>query len=505
MNKPDVFLIVFSVVLLVAGVSSPGAITGEPTNVRQPAASGSFYPGDPDELEQTVDELLAEMTTGRFKNPLVAIISPHAGYDYSGHVAAQAFAQLAGRDIETVVIISPCHVESFKGVSVYDGDGYATPLGVVPVDEEFSNQLADSDPLITRSIKGHGRNEQGRGEHALEVQIPFLQRVLSDFRLVPVVMGDQSYETCRALGVSLADLIKDQRTLIVASSDLSHFHSYARAVQLDHKVVTAIEKWDFYCLSRNFASRTWEACGGGPIVAAMMAAQRLGANRAVKLEYANSGDVPQGDRTRVVGYLSAILVKDEAAAGQEEYTLRQEEKDRLLEIAQKAVEKGVRDGKSYDVSPAAERYPGLLEERGAFVTLNKDGRLRGCIGYVFPVQPLCTTVRDVATHAALRDRRFKPVGPKELADLEYEISVLSPLRLVTNTETIQVGKHGLLIKKGQQEGLLLPQVAAERGWDRITFLEQTCVKAGLPADTWKDAGTDIFAFTALVFGERSGH
>jgi AmmeMemoRadiSam system protein B/AmmeMemoRadiSam system protein A len=455
-----------------------------------------------------VDELLSQAAPVKTGHRIFAVVSPHAGYVYSGHVAAQVYAQLANRGIKRVVVISPSHVDSFEGAAVYDGDGYATPLGVVQVDDEFADLLADSSPLIRRSDRGHKSGQRGRGEHALEVQLPFLQRVLGEFELVPVIMGDQSYKTCRALGVSLSKLIEDQGTLIVASSDLSHFHDYDEAVYLDGKVITAIENWDFYSLSRNFNTRTWEACGGGPIVSAMMAAQRLGAKRVSALKYANSGDVPRGDRSRVVGYVGVAMTADASqddAAGFDEYTLERGEKERLLEIAKKAVESGVREGKSYDFSPGPKETKALVEERGAFVTLNKDGRLRGCIGYTFPVQPLCHTVRDAAAHAALRDRRFSPVSKGELRDLEYEISVLSPLRLVVDVEQIQVGKHGLLIKKGNREGLLLPQVATDQGWDRITFLERTCVKAGLPPSAWQDEDTDIYAFTALVFGEHPTH
>lgn len=481
----------------------------KPGGTRPAAVAGSFYPGDPAVLEETVDGLLNGATASRVESPVVALISPHAGYPYSGAVAAEAYAQIRGRGISRVVVISPCHVESFQGASVFDGDAYATPLGIVPVDEEFAERLAAASPLITRSGKGHRTNAQGRGEHALEIQLPFLQRALGEFKLVPVVMGDQRYETCRALGTGLASLINDHHTLIVASSDLSHFHPYDAAVQMDSKVVKAIKNRDFFCLSRNFASREWEACGGGPIVAAMMAAARLGANNAVILKYANSGDVARGDRERVVGYVSAVLVEEKgtsgAGPGAEEYNLKPEEKNRLLEIARASVEKSVRTGKAYDASPGTEKHPALLEERGAFVTLNKGGQLRGCIGYVFPIEPLCVTVRDVAMAAALRDRRFDPVSKDELADIEYEISVLSPLRLMTDPNEIQIGKHGLLVKKGSSEGLLLPQVAGTRAWDRVTFLEQTCWKAGLPPDTWKDGETDVYMFTALVFGEHAGN
>lgn len=491
-------------IILLAGLIGGGTFAEQSGKVRDPAAAGGFYPIEPAELAQTVDELLADAQAPDLKSPLVALIAPHAGYVYSGHVAAQAYSLLKGRDIDRVVVISPCHVESFIGASVYDGDGYATPLGIVKVDRGFADKLAENNPLVFLSDQGHRLGKQGRGEHALEVQLPFLQRTLGEFELVPVVMGDQTYETCRALGTTLAKLIKDRKTLIVASTDLSHFHPYDDAVRLDQKVLDAIDQWDYYSLSRNLASRHWEACGGGPVVATMMASEREGADLAIRLKYANSGDVPRGDRGRVVGYAAVALVEDESlggTTGAKAFELTPVEKRGLLEIAKRSVEMGVREGRSYEFTP--EGHTALLDERGAFVTLNKYGRLRGCIGYIFPIMPLCYTVRDAAANAALRDRRFPPVSVSELPELEYEISVLSPLRRVLDVEQIRVGTHGLVIKKGSQEGLLLPQVAAERQWDRITFLEQTCQKAGLFKDAWKDEDTDIFAFTALVFDEHS--
>jgi AmmeMemoRadiSam system protein B/AmmeMemoRadiSam system protein A len=449
-----------------------------------------------------VDESLENANVPQLPTP-VAIVSPHAGYVYSGHVAGHNYALLRGRTLERVVVISPSHVESFQGASVYDGGGYATPLGVIPVDVDFAKRLAESSPRISMSGNGHDHQQRQRGEHALEVQLPFLQRVLTDFRLVPIVMGEQSYETCRALGVALANMIDGPGTIIVASSDLSHFHGYDEAVRLDSKVCGAVERWDYYSLSRNFSTRTWEACGGGPIVAAMIAAERLGANKAIVLDYANSGDVPVGDRDRVVGYMSAAFVRDPDAPDFDvaiDLQLSAKEKKRLLQMARQSVEGAVTKGKVVDVQGDS----GVLDDDlGAFVTLKINGQLRGCIGYVVPMKPLCETVRDVAAFAAVRDRRFEPVSVEELDELEYEISVLSPIRRVTDVDKIVVGKHGLLIKNGDREGLLLPQVAAERGWDTETFLAHTCRKAGLPEAAWKDVPTDIFAFTAVVFDEHS--
>jgi hypothetical protein len=476
------------------------ATAAEKQKVRQPAVAGAFYPAQPKELEKMVDEFLARAAPPAIKEPVLALVSPHASYVYSGGVAAHSYALLKGRKFDRVVVISPSHVEAFNFSSVYDGDAYATPLGTIPVDKAFAAKLASLSPSIKLSSRGHAASG-GQAEHALEVQLPFLQRVLGPFKLVPIVMGQQDYDTCRALGVSLAKLIQGPDTLLVASSDLSHFHPYDIAVKLDRKTLQAIEEWDYLSMSRNFELRVWEACGGGPIVAAMIAAERLGANRARVLKYANSGDAT-GDHSSVVGYGAVAFVKQQNPRGADspQFSLSELEKQVLLRIAKKSVETVVKERRLFEASAAG--FDTLAQERGAFVTLRKRGQLRGCIGYVAPMKPLFETVRDVAAMAAVKDERFPPVTAKELAELDYEVSVLSPLRRVLDVKEIRVGQHGLVMKKGADEGLLLPQVPTEQGWDRMTFLQQTCRKAGLPPGAWQDSDTDIFQFTALVFSDH---
>jgi AmmeMemoRadiSam system protein B/AmmeMemoRadiSam system protein A len=488
------------------GLPSVEATAREKT--RPPGVAGSFYPADPKDLGRTVDDFLARVREPVVPGSLIALVSPHAGYPYSGPVAAYAYALLRGRKFSRVVVISPSHYDAFEFSSVYNGDAYSTPLGAIPVDKAFASQLVAASPLIKFSDHGHGE-VQGRWEHALEDELPFLQRVLGDFKLVPVVMGDQSYESSRALGVALArGILKDPRssngefdTLIVASSDLSHYHPYEEAGVLDHKTLAALEQWDYFNASKNFRQRVWEACGGGGIVAAMIAAERLGANRAVVLRYANSGDVTD-DKSRVVGYAAVALIKGTAANTPKvnDFKLGTREKRELMNIARKSVETAVLERKLYECSSGG--LPALAQDRGAFVTLRKKGELRGCIGYVEPRKPLCLTVRDVAALAALRDARFPPIAASELRDLEFEISVLSPLRRVTDWKQIRVGRDGLLVKKGEYEGLLLPEVATEEHWNRTTFLNQVCVKAGLARRCWQDAGTDVFLFTVEAFGQR---
>jgi hypothetical protein len=460
------------------------------------AVAGQFYPADPAELGAMLDGFLAQAKVPAVPD-VVAIVAPHAGYQYSGPVAAYSYALLKGRKPQRVVVIAPSHYEAFGFSSVYDGAAYSTPLGQVSVDREFVKRLVKMDPSIRLSSAGHVPTADKR-EHSLEVQLPFLQRVLGEFRLVPIIMGDQSWEKCRALGVALAKLSQGSDTLIVASSDLSHYHPYDDAVRIDYKTLQAIEQWDYLSMSVNFEMEHWEACGGGPIIAAMIASERLGANRAQVLKYANSGDATS-ERGRVVGYGAVALSKGpaQALAPEAALTLTQEEKDELLRIARKSVETAVREGKRLQYpAPAA---PALNKDRAVFVTLTERGDLRGCIGYVHPSKPLYLAVSDAATMAALQDPRFRPVSAQELSELKYEISVLSPLRHVQDVSQIRVGLHGLLIRKGDTQGLLLPQVAAEYKWDRPTFLQEVCRKAGLPENAWRDSDADLFAFTAVVF------
>jgi hypothetical protein len=490
--------VLFIAIFLVATTES--CLAANPQAVRQPGVAGSFYPADPKALTAMIDDMLARAALSQppIADPIVAVVAPHAGYQFSGPVAAYTYAALKGRKFSRVVVIAPSHYEAFDFTSVYDGEAYATPLGVVRVDKAFTTQLAKMSPTIQLSSRGHVPTKDGT-EHALEVQLPWLQRVLGDFTLVPIVMGNQSYENSRALGVALAKLIQGQDTLIVASSDLSHYHPYDEAVKIDHKTLNALQQWDYFSMSNNFQARVWEACGGAPIVATMIAAERMGANEARVLKYANTGDVT-GDHSRVVGYSADVFLK--APGGKlikRPFSLNAHEKSELLALARKSVEHAVREGNLYQVEASSSEL--LNQERGAFVTLKKSGELRGCIGYMSSLKPLTLTVRDTATFAALRDPRFPPVSASELPQLEYEISVLSPLRRVRDVREIKVGEHGLLMKDDTHEGVLLPQVPVEERWDRQKFLEETCAKAGMRAGCWKDENTDIFQFTAVVFGD----
>jgi AmmeMemoRadiSam system protein B/AmmeMemoRadiSam system protein A len=492
------WLLVPVVAFLVTAPIRPADGAGS-EKVRQAVVAGAFYPADPKELSAAIDDLLAHASPPAVDGQILAAVAPHAGYPYSGPVAAWTYAALRGHKYSRVVVIAPSHYVSFDFTSVYDGEAYATPLGTIPVDKEFARQLTKMSSTIRLSEQGHAPTSAG-GEHAIEVELPWLQKVLGNFKLVAIVMGDQSYESSRALGVALAKLMHGGDTLILASSDLSHYHPYDQAESIDHKTLHALTTWDYFSMSRNFETRTWEACGGAPIVAAMIAAERMGANKAEVLHYANSGDT-SGDHSRVVGYSADLFVKaPNGDADDAPFSLADKDKSELLALARKSAEYAVRTKKAYDPPPSESEM--LNQEYGAFVTINKAGTLRGCIGYTSPFQPLYLTVRDTASLAALRDTRFNPVSASELSQLEYEISVLSPLRHVAKIEQIKIGRDGLLMKNGIHEGILLPQVPVEQDWNRQTFLEETCAKADMHPGCWKEAKTDIFKFTAVVFGEH---
>ena len=504
--NPTAFLIAAPLLALLVFSPFKHDSSGDQPKVRQAAVAGSFYPADPKVLSAMMDDFLAKVTGPQISEPIIAVVAPHAGYEYSGPVAAYTYAQLKGHKYTRVVVIAPTHYVAFDYTSVYDGDAYTTPLGQVPIDKEFARRLVKMSSTMQLSDKGHQATSDAP-EHSVEVQLPWLQKILGNFELVPIVMGDTSYESSRALGVALAKMLRDDHnTLVLASSDLSHYHPYDDAVKIDHKTLNALQAWDYFSMSRNFQWRgpgqpgIWEACGGAPIVATMIYAERMGANQARVLKYANSGDTT-GNHSRVVGYSADVFVKaDSGKAAETPFSLTEGEKSELLALARKSVEYVVQE--RYPYEPPASTSSSLNQERGAFTTLKEAGELRGCIGYTSAVKPLYITVRDTATLAATQDPRFPQVSASELPKLEYEISVMSPLRRVTDVQQIKVSQHGLLMKNGDSEGILLPQVPVEQQWDRQTFLEQTCRKAGMRSDCWQDENTDIFSFTAVVFGEH---
>ena len=276
-----------------------------PAVIRKPVVAGTFYPASPERLRQEINSYLERVTVDQSAEDIVALVAPHAGYMYSGPVAAFAYSQLQGKKYDVVVVISPSHRDLFNFSSVFNGNGYETPLGVVEVDHEVARKLSSHPQYNVRiSEEGHLYS----GEHALEVHLPFLQVVLESFRLVPVVMGSQSRDNCQSLGHALAETLEGRKALIVASSDLSHFHSQETAQELDRLVVECINLFNPDSLLARISGRKAEACGAGPIAAAMYAAHELGAQHGENLNYATSGNV-SGDYGQVVGYTAGIFYR----------------------------------------------------------------------------------------------------------------------------------------------------------------------------------------------------
>ena len=492
------FLLVLGFLVLIGG-----SAFAKQVQVRPSALAGAWYPGEPEELTSWIKGFLVRARPPEISGRLKALITPHAGLKYSGQTAAYGYALLKGRDFETVVMVGPSHRARFSGVSLNTQD-YETPLGRVPVDQDLAGRIIDAGGGLVKS-----RPELHAREHCLEIQLPFLQVVLGRFKIVPVLMGDQDLETCRRLGRTLARVLGNRKVLLLASTDLSHFHPDFRAQEMDGRLIELVRAFDPEALHLELARGRIEACGGGPLVVVMKAARALGADRAAILKYAHSGQVT-GDGSSVVGYLSAALIE---TGKSEEPTAREEsrvdgpavagldlrDKQQLLSIARRAITCGL-DGTNFDLP--ADLSPRLLSHCGAFVTLKRRGRLRGCIGWCAAIQPLAEVVARMAVQAAFYDSRFPPLTKYELEDdLRLEISVLTPLERVEDVQEIRVGVHGLMIVKGRRRGLLLPQVPLEQGWDREKFLEQTCLKAGLPPGAWKQ-GAELYSFTAQVFGEE---
>lgn len=474
--------------------------------IRRPAAAGTFYPADKERLKGKIQRFLDIVEKVDIDGRVVAIIVPHAGYDYSGQVAAYGFRQLEGRRIDTAVIICNSHTAYFTGVAVDDTDAWQTPLGLVEIDSALADKLVTSDEEIKYNEEVH------RYDHTIEVEVPFLQAVLkSDFKIVPILFGNTYGDAYKKLAKVLAENL-GANDIVVISTDMSHYPGYDDANTIDRETLEMIREGDVSKLeahirdikTKGIPGEQTLCCGIDGVKTAMELSRILDGSRIEILHYTNSGDAELGDRSRVVGYGSVVIYIPEGPAEKgamimKEQYLNKEERKKLIDIARLSIMEAVTGKRQF--------YPAVTEEKlkencGAFVTIKKHGDLRGCIGYIIAVKSLYETVEDVAKSAAVNDYRFSPVSKDELDELELEISVLTPMRRIDNVEEIEVGKHGLYMKRGFNSGLLLPQVATEYGWDKETFLQHTCMKAGLPTDAWRDKSTEIYVFSAEVFSEK---
>jgi AmmeMemoRadiSam system protein B/AmmeMemoRadiSam system protein A len=451
--------------------------------IRKSLLAGSWYPKEANALSAQIDSFLQNAKLPALSNqPVFALIVPHAGYIYSGHVAAHAYKLILGKNYDTVVILSPSHRFGFEGCSIYPKGGYQTPLGTALVDESLAAEISNATGF-TFIAKAH------RGEHAVEIQVPFVQRVLPQAKIVPIVMGYPQRKTIERLAAGLKKTLRGKKVLLIASTDLSHFLSKEEANKKDHETISIIQDFRTGTLMRKCEAGENIMCGGGPVATVLLLAKDEA--HVEVLDYDDSSTA-SGDASRVVGYLAAALVGNPS---DEVFVLSQQEKKELLSLAYLTIRGYVRENKLPEYQPVGSH---LLQNRGAFVTIKKRGLLRGCIGFIEPIMPLYKTVMEAAAYAACHDSRFLPITPEELDALQVEISVLTPLKKIIEPQSITVGKHGLVIEMQGKKGLLLPQVATENKWDQTSFLEQACLKAGLPKNAWR-SGADIYVFEAIVF------
>lgn len=454
---------------------------------RHPYVSGSFYPSDPERLSRMVRERLAAAGGETPDGRLVGLIEPHAGYEYSGASAAHGYKLLAGRSIGTVILLGPYHKARFPGASVWTGGAWETPLGTVEIDTELARAIASEDPSFAFNPAAH------LAEHSLETQLPFLQSTLAPgFRIVPILVSDASIGNARKLGRAIAKHVSGRDVLCIASTDLSHYENDATALELDAFTSRLIRGGDPGALSEASLAERAPMCGDAAVVTLLAYLQETGPSRIRLLHYAHSGQVT-GDNGRVVGYGTFGAFRDSASG------LNRASQETLLKLARATLEAHVR-GRPL---PEPDRTdPELERERAVFVTLKKDGALRGCIGRILPEESLADAVRAMTVESASRDPRFRPVRPDEAADLSIEISVLEPPRRVGSADEIELPRHGVIVRRGERSGVFLPKVAEETGWTRQEYLSELCTqKAGLESDCWKDPGTQLYVFTSQDFGE----
>ncbi len=466
-------------------------------NIRKAVVAGQFYPADPGELKEMINHFLSNVPDQPGLNNIIGLICPHAGYVYSGQTAAYSYKLVQGNEYDAVIVIAPSHRESIEGASIWNKGAYQTPLGLVPVNETLANEIMTQEPAIQALTAGH------RAEHSLEVQLPFLQQTVRNLSIIPIVIQDYSLSNCQRIAKGIARAVKGKKILLVASTDLYHGENYKKCVESTKVTLDKIIRMEPEKLYESFEEEKSQACGAGPVVIVELIAKELSANKAVLLTQTNSNDVMGERGGYVVGYGAVAIYRNSSDKKNKKEVgvdmgLSLEDKKQLLEIARKTIETAVKGEKIPEFTISSEI---LKENRGAFVTIHKKNQLRGCIGYIVGYKPLHITVKEMAQAAALRDPRFPPVRPAELKDLHLEISVLTPIQTIKNIEEIEVGKHGIIIERGYNSGLLLPQVATENNWDRTTFLEHTCQKAGLPNNSWKEPGTVIKIFSADVFSQ----
>ena len=497
--------------LLALCLQSQGAPPPPAPSVLKPTFAGSWYSSDPKELASSIDAMLLSATPD-FKGPPLALIQPHAGYAYSAKTMAYGAATLKGSGIERVVILGPSHRVLLKNViCVPESSAMETPLGTTSIDIDFVAKLRENQ-FVVANDKVH------LGEHSVQMQLPMLQRALPNFKVVPIITGSLD-EPTKAMVANVLLSLCDSKTIIIASSDFTHYGASFDYLPFRDDVKDNIKKLDMGAFDRikaidpfgfrNYIETTGDTvcgeCGIGILLRILPkdAAASL-------LHYDRSGD-QTGDFSSSVSYLSIAFSGKwpdarksfNAASPETEALLSDSDRRALLEIARKSLGYGLATGKALPAGSCGVAIsPAMRKVMGAFVTLKIDGQLRGCIGEIYPIRPLCEAVAARAVDSALHDQRFSRMTVAELSKVEIEVSALTPPRKIESYKDIVLGRHGVTIFKDGASAVFLPQVAPEQGWNLEQMLTHLCIKAGIPQDSWR-SGADFSVFEAIVFSESS--
>jgi len=474
-------------------------------DIRPYLKTGPWYPSDPARLRQMLDGFFNALPPAAAGTLVRGIIAPHAGFDYSGHCAARAYRALSpAQGIRRIILLGASHRSAFYGACVDDHGAWSTPLGTVAVDTAACRELA-----VNKLFKKD--RAAMRLEHSLENQLPFLQQALpgGDYKIVPILFGSLNKNDFARLAAALAPHI-DERTLVVASSDLTHFgesYSYvpfrrdlaANLVRLDQGLIDPIRSLAF---DRYFAYREKTgitACGFVPIGVLIRLFEKKN-YRAALADYSRSGDL-SGDYSTSVSYASLVFT---AGAASDPVGLERGDRKMLLELARATLKSYLNHSRiNGPEDKLISAHPRLGQKLGVFVTLRKNNDLRGCIGSIVGMEPLVRGVMANAVHAAVDDPRFPPLAPGELKSVEIEISVMTPLRPLADYRDIRLGTDGVVIRDGEAQAVFLPQVARETGWTLDEFLGRLCLKAGLERDAFRRSPSLRFhVFQAQVFSEK---
>ncbi len=482
----------FTIIAIIMMINTCNGQQSEPV-VRPATQANRFYTGDARELSEEVDSFLALHRGATIYHHVAAVIVPHAGYYFSGRVAASAYMSVpADQPYKRIFLLGPSHHEWLDGASVNtEADYYATPLGNVKVDRETARSISEADSVFSYQPKAHDR------EHCLEVQLPFLQRRLGDVPpIVPIIISTNDFNKLKRIAHVLKPYFTEEN-LFVISSDFSHYPSYEDACEVDALTGKAIETGSveafIAALEQNARSgkRNLATSACGELAIATLMLMMDGSYEVKHLMYQNSGDADNHDHSRVVGYHSFAIVRKSDAG----FALSDDEKRLLKEIALTSIKDSLA-GK--EISHSSPLTTHLSAKCGAFVSLHKHGRLRGCIGHFGEDIPLHEIVAEMARAAAFEDPRFMPVTADELADIDIEISVLTPMRRIESLDEFELHRHGIYIRKGYRSGTFLPQVADEVNWTKEEFVSHCAQdKAGIGWDGWKDA--ELYVYEAIVF------